>query len=61
LLAQIAAGTVPWPESKGLGLWTTGHAVRRLGGHIEAQYPGAGTRMVVTLPIAVQEVLHVAA
>jgi signal transduction histidine kinase len=61
LLDQIAAGAAPWPEGKGLGLWTTGHAVRRLGGHIEVQYPGIGTRVVVTLPIAVQEILHVAA
>jgi signal transduction histidine kinase len=61
LLDQIAAGAAPWPEGKGLGLWTTGHAVRRLGGHIEVQYPGIGTRVVVTFPIAVQEILHVAA
>jgi signal transduction histidine kinase len=61
LFDQVAAGAAPWPEGKGLGLWTTAHAVRRLGGHIEVQYPGIGTRMVVTLPIAVQEVLHVAA
>ena len=61
LLDQIAAGAAPLPEGKGLGLWTTANAVRRLGGHIEVQYPGIGTRVVVTLPIAVPEVFHVAA
>jgi signal transduction histidine kinase len=51
----------PSPESKGLGLWTTGDLVRRLGGCVDVQYPGVGTRLVVNLPVGLGEALHVAA
>jgi signal transduction histidine kinase len=61
LLHQVAPAPMPSPESKGLGLWTTGHLVRRLGGHIDVEYPGVGTRVVVNLPVGSGEVLHVAA
>jgi signal transduction histidine kinase len=51
----------PVPGRKGLGLWTTGDLVRRLGGHVDIEYPGIGTRVVVNLPVGVREALHVAA
>jgi signal transduction histidine kinase len=60
LLEQVASGNAPWPETKGLGLWTTGHTVHRLGGSIEVQYPGLGTRVIVTLPIRAEEIMHAA-
>jgi signal transduction histidine kinase len=61
LLHQVAPTPTPSPESKGLGLWTTGHLVRRLGGRIDVEYPGVGTRVVVNLPVGSGEALHVAA
>jgi len=51
----------PPPETKGLGLWTTGDLVRRLGGHIDVEYPGVGTRVVVNVPVGLGEALDVAA
>jgi signal transduction histidine kinase len=61
LLRQDAGAPAPGPESRGLGLWTTGDLVRRLGGRVELEYPGAGTCVVVTLPVALREALDVAA
>ena len=49
LLHQDAVA--PLPETKGLGLWTTGDLVHRLGGHVDVEYPGVGTRVVVNLPV----------
>jgi signal transduction histidine kinase len=51
----------PAPEGKGLGLWTTGDLVRRLGGCVAVEYPGIGTRIVINLPVGLGEVLDVAA
>jgi signal transduction histidine kinase len=48
-------------QSKGLGLWVTGYLIRRLGGRAEVEYPGVGTRVVVSLPVRPNEVLDVAA
>ena len=61
LLHQDTPAPAPSPESKGLGLWTTGDLVRRLGGRVEVEYPGVGTRLVVTLPVGLREALDVAA
>jgi signal transduction histidine kinase len=61
LLHQDAPAPAPSPESKGLGLWTTGELVRRLGGRVEVEYPGVGTRLIITLPVGLEEALHVAA
>jgi signal transduction histidine kinase len=61
LLHQDAPAPAPSPESKGLGLWTTGDLVRRLGGRVDVEYPGVGTRVVVNLPIGLGETFHVAA
>jgi signal transduction histidine kinase len=61
LLHQDAPAPAPSPESKGLGLWTTGDLVRRLGGRVDVEYPGVGTRLVVNLPIRLGEALDVAA
>jgi signal transduction histidine kinase len=60
LLDQDAAAPAA-SENKGLGLWTTGELIRRLRGHIDVEYPGVGTRVVVNLPVAAREELHVAA
>jgi signal transduction histidine kinase len=61
LLHQDAPAPAPSPESKGLGLWTTGGLVLRLGGRVDIEYPGVGTRLVVNLPVGLGEALHVAA
>ena len=61
LLHQDAPAPSPSPESKGLGLWTTGDLVRRLGGRVDVEYPGVGTRLTVTLPVGLGETLDVAA
>jgi signal transduction histidine kinase len=55
LLHQDAAAPAPSLESKGLGLWTTGDLVRRLGGRVDVEYPGVGTRVVVNLPVGARE------
>jgi signal transduction histidine kinase len=64
-MAALLYRDVPAPtsgqESKGLGLWTTGDLVRRLGGRIDIEHPGIGTRVVVNLPVGLKETLHVAA
>ena len=51
----------PVPGRRGLGLWTTGDLVHRLGGRVDIEYPGIGTRIVVNLPVGVREALHVPA
>src|SRR6516225_10004088 len=61
LLHQDAPAPALSPESKGLGLWTTGDLVRRLGGRVDVEYPGVGTRLVVNLPVELGETIHVAA
>jgi signal transduction histidine kinase len=58
LIYQVAPTPAPARASKGLGLWTTGHLVRRLAGHIEIEYPGVGTRVVVTLPVVSEESVY---
>ena len=61
LLHRDAPAPAPSSESKGLGLWTTGDLVRRLGGQVDVEYPGVGTRLVVNLPVELGETIHVAA
>jgi len=61
LLHQDPPAPAPSPESKGLGLWTTGDLVHRLGGRVDVEYPGVGTRLTVTLPVGLGETLDVAA
>jgi signal transduction histidine kinase len=61
LLDQAAPATGTAQRSKGLGLWTTGHLIRSLGGHAVVEYPGIGTRVVVSLPVAPKEVFDAAA
>ena len=61
LLNQAAPAPTSSPESKGLGIWTTSQLIRRLGGRVEVEYPGVGTRVVVNLPIKSGEALYVAA
>jgi len=61
LLDQGAPATAPSPGSKGLGLWMTGQLVHRLDGRADVEYPGVGTRVVVTLPFLLKEALDAAA
>jgi two-component system, OmpR family, sensor kinase len=61
LLDQAAPATGTAQQSKGLGLWMTGHLIRSLGGHAVVEYPGIGTRVVVSLPVAPKEVFDAAA
>ena len=61
LLNRDAPAPAPSPESKGLGLWTTGDLVRRLGGQVDVEYPGVGTRLIINLPVEFGETIHVAA
>jgi signal transduction histidine kinase len=61
LLHQDVPPPLPPPESRGLGLWTTANLVHRLGGYVDIEYPGVGTRVVVNLPVGLGETLHVAA
>jgi signal transduction histidine kinase len=61
LLHQDVPPTLPSPESRGLGLWTTANLVHRLGGHVDIEYPGVGTRVLVNLPVRLGEALQVAA
>jgi signal transduction histidine kinase len=51
LLDQAGLAAPCSRQSKGLGLWMTGHLIRRLRGCADVEYPGIGTRVVVTLPI----------
>jgi signal transduction histidine kinase len=60
LLNQATAATANQQQSKGLGLWMTGHLIHRLGGRAEVEYPGVGTRIVVILPVMRQEALDAA-
>jgi two-component system, OmpR family, sensor kinase len=55
LLYQAASATGRLQETKGLGLWMSGHLIRRLAGHAEVKYPGVGTRVVMTLPVAAKQ------
>jgi signal transduction histidine kinase len=58
---EQADGPAPSRDSKGLGLWTTAHLVRRLGGRVTVERPGTGTRVVVTLPVGrAKEARHAA-
>jgi signal transduction histidine kinase len=59
LLNRAASETASSPESNGLGLWMTGHVIHRLGGRAEVEYPGVGTKVIVTLPIVSKESLDV--
>jgi signal transduction histidine kinase len=59
LLHQSAPALAP--ECKGLGLWTSGDLVRRLGGRVDVEYPGTGTRIAVNLPLGSREAFDVAA
>jgi two-component system, OmpR family, sensor kinase len=61
LLNQAASKSDGSEESKGLGLWMTGHLIHRLAGHADVEYPGVGTRIVVTVPVASREALDAAA
>jgi signal transduction histidine kinase len=54
-LVERADAAAPSRDSKGLGLWTTGHLVHRLGGRIAVERPGSGTRITVTLFVAKEE------
>jgi len=44
LLHRDVLPPLPSPESRGLGLWTTGNLVHRLGGHVDIEYPGVAGR-----------------
>ncbi len=59
LLERADAGA-PSRDSKGLGLWTTGHLVHRLGGRAAVERPETGTRVTVTLPVAEEKTRHAA-
>jgi signal transduction histidine kinase len=61
LLDRGALATAPSPESKGLGLWMTGQLIHRLDGRADVEYPGVGTRVVVTLPVLLEEALDATA
>jgi signal transduction histidine kinase len=61
LLDHGAAATAPSSEIKGLGLWMTGQLIDRLNGRADVEYPGVGTRVVVTLPVLSREALDAAA
>ena len=61
LLGEAASPTtVASPESKGLGLWMTGQLIHRLNGRVDVEYPGVGTRVVVTVPVLLREALDAA-
>ena len=61
LLDHGAAAAAPSLEGKGLGLWMTGQLIHRLDGRADVEYPGVGTRVVVTLPVLMKEALDAAA
>jgi signal transduction histidine kinase len=56
LLDEVAPAAGYMQKGKGLGLWMSGHLIRRLGGHAEVERPGIGTRLVVSLPFASKQV-----
>ena len=60
LLDQTAPVTGRMQENKGLGLWMTGHLIRRLGGRAKIEHEGVGTRVVVSVPVASEQVRHAA-
>jgi signal transduction histidine kinase len=60
LLYRAVPETARAQESKGLGLWMTGHLIRRLGGRADVEHPGIGTRVIVSLPIVQKELLDAA-
>ena len=51
LLKAVGQTAAPSRESTSLGLWTTGHLIGRLKGAVSIERPGAGTRIIVTLPL----------
>ncbi len=59
-LLQPAEAASPSRDGKGLGLWTTGHLVRRLGGRVAVERPEPGTRVTVMLPLAGEKTRHAA-
>ena len=59
-LLERADAAAPSRDSKGLGLWTTGHLVHRLGGRAAVERPETGTRVTVTLPVAEEKTRHAA-
>jgi signal transduction histidine kinase len=61
LLNHGTPATAPSSEGKGLGLWMTGQLIHRLNGRADVEYPGVGTRVVVTLPVVLKEELDAAA
>jgi signal transduction histidine kinase len=61
LLDQAAPETRRVQQNKGLGLWISGHMIRRLGGRAKVEYPEVGTRVVVSLPVAAKELFDAAA
>jgi signal transduction histidine kinase len=61
LLDPSAPATGRVQQSKGLGLWMTGYLIRCLGGRADVEYPGVGTRVVVSLPVTPNEASDVAA
>ena len=60
LLGPVDQVAAPPRRGQGLGLWTTGQLVRRLRGAVAVERPAAGTRIVVTLPIAGEGTRHAA-
>jgi signal transduction histidine kinase len=60
VLNQGAPATAPSSESRGLGLWMTGQLIHRLDGRADVEYPSVGTRVVVTLPVLLNEALDAA-
>ena len=61
LLDPSAPASGRMQQYKGLGLWMTGYLIRRLGGRAEVEYPGVGTRVVVSLPVMPNEAFDAAA
>jgi len=51
LLSSPEHVATPSRESNGLGLWTTGNLIKRLGGSVAIERPDSGTRIIITLPI----------
>lgn len=60
LLTSNGRLAAPPPDGRGLGLWTTGQLVGRLGGTAVVERKQLGTRIVVTLPTGTERVTHAA-